>query len=158
MKLAIGAAAAIAVAAALFFGIRALNDRDSDAHIAAFFAVPTKTTCGTSALDLALERAGFAASYGGHAPSGGGKFLVATLTVTNRGGGEERGLAARFVLRELSGRAHHAEASSDGVAAWGALAAGAAARGSLAFAVPLTLGAAKLVYDDGCTHQEWVVP
>ncbi|MDE3096925.1 MAG: DUF4352 domain-containing protein [Chloroflexota bacterium] len=158
MKLALAAVAALVAGAALFFGIRALVDRGDHGGVAAFFAVPTRTICGAGTLDLALDRAGFAASYRGRPPSAGGKFLVATLTIVNHGAGEARGLAAHFALREPSGRAYAPDAASDGIAAWRALAPAANAQGSLAFAVPLTLGAAKLVYDDGCTHQEWVTP
>ncbi len=152
----IAAAVVCGVVAAAVVGARVIIDHNGEPGAAAFFAVPSARACPAAALDLSLTSAVFAASVHGSGPASGGKFLVATLRAVNHASQPHPDLTRDLRLTDINGHVYKVEGAPP--ANWAPLAATATAEGDAAFGIPLELAAAKLIFDDGCTHDEWVVP
>lgn len=137
-----------------------LLGRDSGEDVAAFFTLPTPTVCESGALAITASNGHFAAfTDGRELAETGDKFLVADVAVRNDGSAAVPVSENAFYLTEPPGDMHPPAALKSGARSLSAnLAPGAEATGTLAFSVPASVGAAKLVFDDGCTHQEWLVP
>jgi hypothetical protein len=144
-----------AIGAGAFFAVRAIGNRDDSGRAAAFFTVPTQRSCAPGTLDISIGHAGFAASFQGKIPSEGGKFLLVTVDAVNHADAARASLRPSFRLQDRSGGNYAAE---DVTGQWGPVGPRESAEGTLAFSLPLATDAVKLVYDDGCTHAEWVVP
>jgi hypothetical protein len=152
--------AAILLAAAVGVGSWWLLGRDSGDDVAAFFTLPTPTVCESGALSVDVSNAHFAAfSPGRVLAETSDKFLVADIAVRNDGAAVATVSEDNFFLTERPGEQRSPAAlvpSAKTLSA--ALDPGATLSGTLAFSVPPSLGAAKLLFDDGCSHQEWLVP
>lgn len=145
------------IAVAAFFGVRALVGGTSGPDVAAFFRAATPRPCAGARLTLSVSNASFAASRNGSAPASGGKFLIVDLAATGTADRERALVPQDFSLLDVEGRRYSLDPVSDAV--WTPAPDATASSGAvLAFGVPRDLGAAKLVYDDGCARQEWVVP
>ncbi len=137
-----------------------LFGRDSGDDVAAFFTLPTPTVCESGALAITAADGHFAAfTEGRELAQSGDKFLVASISVRNDGSAAMPVSEEHLYLTERPGQTHRPAALKGGAVALSAtLEPGATASGVVAFSVSAPVGAAKLVYDDGCTHQEWLVP
>lgn len=141
----------VAIAAAAAFGVYRLRSGSGDAHLRAFFALPTRSSCSTSAPSITVEGSRFSAFVPGRGDvkSVRGKFLIVRYSAP---GAAAASLAGHFVLAEASGTRYQPLAGVESAPA-------TPSTGSeLVFDVPQDLGAAKLLFDDGCTHQEWIAP
>ena len=149
------AAAAVVLIAAVGGALAFLmRDDGSDAN---FFALATPRTCG---LEISVADAHFAAHIGASVPlTPRAKFAIVTLAVRNNGSDRIILDALRFTMSEPNVSPKPPQAvSGAGSPLPGVIESGESVTGSLVFDVGAAAGAAKLVYDDGCAHQEWLVP
>jgi hypothetical protein len=137
-----------------------LLGRDDGEDVAAFFTLPTPTVCESGALTITATDGHFAAfTAGRELNESGDKFLLADISLRNDGSAPVRVSEESLYLTERPGEVRRAAALKPGAAPLAVdLAPGDTASGTVAFSIPADVGAAKLVYDDGCTHQEWLVP
>lgn len=141
--------------AAAVYGVAALRGGSDDSRMRAFFTLPTRTSCGAGDLAISVEDTHFAAFVaGGGLTSKQGKFLIVRFTISGGAPGTALHPATDFVLAEASGRRYAPVIEPRGAPAT----PGLMAAQELLFDVPQTFGAAKLVFDDGCGHREWIVP
>lgn len=152
--------AAVLLAGAIALAGYWLFLRDSGDDVAAFFALPTPTVCGAGELAIEATDAHFAAFTEGQAPPRqGDKFLLVSVSVKNRGASTQSMVEGHFRVTDRPGRSYGPTALAGRTARLsGRIAPGETASDVVAFGVPTAVHAAKLVYDDGCTHQEWLVP
>lgn len=152
--------AAVVIVAAAGVAAYWLLGRDSGEDVAAFFTLPTPTVCESGALAISASNGHFAAfAEGRELAESGDKFLIADISVRNDGSVVAPVSENSFYLTEHPGQRHQAAVLKAGAASLSAnLGPGGTASARLAFSVPASVGAAKLVYDDGCAHQEWLVP
>ncbi len=148
------------LAGALAFAGYWLFLRDGGEDVAAFFALPTPTICGAGELAIEATDAHFAAFTEGRAPARqGDKFLLVSISVTNRGKSAQVIEERHFSVTDRPGRSYGpAGLPGRSTRLAGSLGPGETVSDEAAFGVPAAVGAAKLVYDDGCTHQEWLAP
>ena len=137
-----------------------LRARGDSGDVTAFFTLPTPRVCEAGVLAITASDGHFAAFTDGRVlAESGDKFLVATVTLRNGGSTAVPVSEDDFYLTERPGKEHPPAALADAATKLAAsLEPGASLSGLLAFSVPPSVGAAKLVYDDGCIHQEWLVP
>jgi hypothetical protein len=142
----IGLSAAItAVAVSQFRG------GDDDTRLRAFFTLPTRSSCDASSPTITVDSAHFSAFVPDSAGrrSKQGKFLIVTYTTP---GSDAAQLSGHFILAVPPGDHYQPlSASSPSTPT-------ASSATELVFDVPQDLGAAKLVFDDGCSHEEWLAP
>lgn len=152
-------AAGVAVAVLAGAGALWLARRDSGDDVARFFTLATPAVCHTGELSIAVNDARFAAFLPGKQPiNGGDKFLRVDVSIKNNGGTARAIDAAHFMLSEQSGGSYTETSDAGETGITSTLEPGETASGPVVFSIPASIGAAKLVYDDGCTRQEWVVP
>ena len=136
---------AVTVAAAATFAVLRLRGDDRDAALRAFFDLPTPSSCDASAAAISVESSHFSAFVPGSSVSSTrGKFLIVVYSAPND---PPPDLTDHVVVVESSGDQYSPLPSSADVPAQ-----------ELVFDVPTDLTAAKLIFDDGCTHQEWIAP
>jgi len=124
---------------------------NDEARLRAFFTLPTRSSCDGTAPAISVRDSRFSAFVPGlpGLESKRGRFLIVDYEVAE---GDAAALAGRFALVSPSGDRY---APLDAVIP----ATLATPPGTvLLFDVPLDLGAAKLVFDDGCSHEEWLAP
>lgn len=151
MRLAAAAILLGLLAAAAALGVWRFRGGSDEARLRAFFTLSTRTSCDGSAPSISVEDSRFSAFVPGlpELRSKMGKFLIVDYTVA---GQDAATLAGRFALAAPSGDRY---APIDAASTGGGPAPPA---GVLLFDVPQELGAAKLVFDDGCSYQEWLAP
>jgi hypothetical protein len=155
LVLAIAFVALAVVGAALWLWLR-----DDDRDGADFFLLPTAVTCAGRELRIELEDASYTAHFEDEAPAiSGNKYLVADLRVTNQAA-VPLGLSldAFTILEPPDGEFPVARTAGDIAGGRPDLPSGSGLSGQLLFSVPREMAAGKLVYDDGCAHEEWLVP
>ena len=147
---------ATAVLAGIFVAAVALRSDDEEARTRAFFTLPTPSSCAGSDLEIVVDDRHFSAFVPGSGlRSVLGKFLLVNFAASGSALPSPTELAGRFILGEASGRRYTPVAEPGGATP---LAAASPRQQQLIFDVPLALSAAKLTFDDGCTHQEWIAP
>ncbi len=121
-----------------------------------FFIASTERPCTDSMLDISLNGARFAAFVAGAPPAPrGSKYAVIDITLSNRGTAPLQFDVAHFAMADAPGRRYDAVPAAPISPEIGPA---QPVSGQLLFSIPSTAGAEKLSYDDGCLHQEWIVP
>ncbi len=139
-----GIVTAAIVGAAIVIALRVRGGSD-DSRLRAFFELPTPSSCDASAAAISVESSHFSAFVPGSSVSSTrGKFLIVVYSAPND---PPPDLTDHVVVVESSGDQYSPLPSSADVPAQ-----------ELVFDVPTDLTAAKLIFDDGCTHQEWIAP
>ncbi len=112
---------------------------------ASFFAEATAVTCNGSPAGITVDGARFAAFSGDLTAGGSDKLALVDIRDANTRTGDA--LLQSFTLAEPDETftLERVDLMSDG-------------RYTLAFRVPKGSGAFKLVFDDGCAREEWLIP
>jgi hypothetical protein len=144
-----GVVAVAAVAAAV--AALQLRGGGDDARLRAFFTLPTRSSCDATSPPITVETSRFAAFVPDQPGlrSQQGKFLIVAYSVS---GAAAAAMSGHFILAAPSGDRYRPLAASPGPTP------ADPATAELLFDVPQDLAAAKLVFDDGCTHAEWITP
>ena len=134
----------------------ALRGDDEESRTRAFFTLPTPSSCADSDLQVSIDDSHFSAFVpGSRLGSTQGRFLLVKFTASGTALPPATELAGRFILAEASGRRYTPVDESHGATPE----TGTSPRQQqLIFDVPQALSAAKLMFDDGCVHQEWISP
>jgi hypothetical protein len=145
------AAAVVTLAVAAVAAALQLRGGGDDARLRAFLTLPTRSSCDASSPPITVETSRFAAFVPDQPGlrSEQGKFLIVAYTVS---GAAAAAISDHFILAAPSGDRYRPRAASPGPTP------ADPATAELLFDVPLDLAAAKLVFDDGCTHAEWITP